>query len=115
MKFEQTATLIGVVGKKGSGKLDNGNDWSTDRVELHCLAAFPDADQMAHGQTAMVYNVEDYAANYDRAKSLIDQRVTLQMEMVPAKKLGQPPRMVCIGFYGELPKVSSKNSSQQSV
>lgn len=98
MKFEQTALLIGVVGKKGAGTLDNGQAWATDRVELHVLAPFSEADTMAHGQTVMQYNVENYAEHYERAKQCIDQQVVLHMEMVPAKKLGQAAKIMCTGF-----------------
>lgn len=106
MKFEQKTTLIGVVGKKGSGKLDNGQDWHTDRVELHCIAPFPESDTMAVGDTVMTYSVDNFDLNFERAKSLVGQVVNLQMEMIPAKKLGQSPKMVCSGFYGELPKAA---------
>lgn len=107
MKFEQVAILIGVVGKKGTGQLDNGQQWSTDRVELHTLAGFPDSETMAHGQTAVVYQVENYAANYEPAKNLIDQQIILKMEMQPAKKLGQAPKIVCVGFEKFQPKKSA--------
>jgi hypothetical protein len=109
MKFQQSAVLIGVVGKKGTGQLDNGQQWSTDRVELHALTPFPDSDTMAHGETCMVYAVEDYAAHYDRAKTMIQQEVVLDMEMVPSKKLGQAPKMVCVGFHPAPPPMTKKN------
>jgi hypothetical protein len=98
MKFNQEALLVGVIGKKGAGTLDNGQAWATDRVELHVLSAFPDSDTMAHGQTVTSYAVDNFAANYEKAKSMIDQRIILQMEMIPAKKLGQQPRFVCLDF-----------------
>lgn len=98
MNFQQEAVLIGVVGKKGTGKLDNGDTWATDRVELHCLAPFDGSDTMANGQTVMVYQVDDFAKNYDAAKALIDQKVLLRMSMIPAKKLGQAPKIVCTAF-----------------
>jgi hypothetical protein len=98
MKFNQTATLIGVVGKKGSGQLDNGQTWSTDRVELHIVTPFPDSDLMAHGSTVTTYNVENYLENYEKAKAMIGQEVSLSMDMIPSKKLGSAPRLVCIGF-----------------
>lgn len=101
MNFEQTVTLLGVVGKKGSGRLDNGQEWANDRVELHCLTPFQQSDSMSHGQTVVVYNVENYALNYDHAKKLIDQKVILKMQMIPAKKLGQMPKMVCLSFEGK--------------
>lgn len=110
MKFEQTAVLIGVVGKKGNGVLDNGNQWATDRVELHIVVPFPESDTMAHGDTVMTYNVEDYAAHYDKAKTLIGQHVTLQMDMQAAKKLGQAPKMICTGFYAALPSGKQKQA-----
>jgi hypothetical protein len=98
MKFNQEVTLLGVVGKKGSGTLDNGQSWSTDRVELHVLTAFPDTETMAYGNTVNAYAVENYAENFERARAMIDKLIVLQMEMVPAKKLGSPPRFTCIGF-----------------
>lgn len=113
MKFEQKTTLIGVVGKKGSGQLDNGQAWHTDRVELHCIAPFPESDTMAVGDTVMTYSVENFDLQFERAKSLIGQQINLQMEMIPAKKLGQAPKMVCNGFYGELPKTNKPASPSQ--
>lgn len=99
MKFEITAVLLGVVGKKGTGKLDSGETWSTDRVELHCLTDFPESDSMAHGKTVTAYAVQDYSAHYEKAKTMLDQPVVLQMEIQSAKKLGAAPRTVCIGFH----------------
>lgn len=98
MKFEQEVTLIGVVGKKGNGKLDNGQEWSTDRVELHCIAPFSESDSMAFGDTATVYQVQDFNANYDKAKQCVGQPIKLQMTMEAAKKLGGAPKIVCVGF-----------------
>lgn len=98
MKFQTKATLIGVVGKKGSGKLDNGQDWATDRVELHVKTEFPDSDEMAHGATVSVYNVADHDKNYGRARVCLDKEIFLDMEMIPAKKLGAAPKYVCVDF-----------------
>ena len=98
MKFIQTAVLLGVVGKKGSGKLDSGESWETDRVELHVLTEFSESDSMSHGKTVTSYQVQNYLEHYDKAKSMIDQFVDLQMEMIPAKKLGVAPRIICTGF-----------------
>lgn len=114
MKFEQKTVLLGVVGKKGSGQLDNGQAWHTDRVELHCIAPFPESDTMAVGDTVMTYSVDNFDLQFERAKSLIGQTITLQMEMIPAKKLGQAPKMICNSFYGEPPKVSKSTSSAQA-
>lgn len=108
MKFQQIATLIGVVGKKGNGTLDNGNQWSTDRVELHVLVDFPSSDSMCHGKTVTVFNLEDYAKNYEFAKSLLDQEVILHMELVSAKKLGMAPKMICHGLQSS--KVTKPNN-----
>jgi hypothetical protein len=113
MNFEQTVTLIGFVGKKGNGRLDNGQEWSTDRVELHCLSEFPKSESMAHGQTVIVYNVEDYALNFDKAKFCLDQKIVLQMMMSPSKKLGSPPKMICTGF--ELPNLNSNKKNNSTI
>ena len=113
MNFNQEAVLIGVVGKKGSGKLDNGNEWSTDRVELHCLAPFDGSVSMAHGQSVVVYQVDDYAKNYDAAKALLDQKVLLRMLMIPAKKLGQAPKIICTAFEAA-PRTAKQQAAAMS-
>ncbi|WP_331346820.1 hypothetical protein [Cellvibrio sp. UBA7661] len=98
-RFEQNATLIGVVAKKGQGTLDNGNAWHTDRVELHCVVPFPEGDANAIGDTVVVYQVEGRDQHIQMAKDCLGQPITLRMELQPAKKLGQAPKMVCYGFY----------------
>jgi len=108
MKFQQTVNLIGVVGKKGSGQLDNGQAWVTDRVELHVQVPFSEAETMAHGSTVTVYNVEDFNAHYDNAKALVGREVILDMEMQPAKKLGQAAKIICVGFSKPLVSDTAK-------
>lgn len=98
MKFDQEGELLGVVGKKGTGTLDNGNAWSTDRVELHIRTPFPDSEDMAHGDTVTAYAVQNFDENFSRAKAMLNKKIVLHMEMVPAKKLGQAPRFLCTGF-----------------
>lgn len=110
MKFEQTVVLLGVVGKKGNGTLDNGQQWATDRVELHCLSEFPEANAMSVGKTVVVYNVENYSANFEKAKGLVDQEITLQMEMQTSLKIGATPKIFCTGFYGALPVPAKKSA-----
>lgn len=98
MKMQLTATLIGVVGKKGEGNLDNGQAWKTDRVELHVLSDFPTTDAMAHGKTVTVHQIEGFNQNHQGAIAFLDQEIILDMELIPAKKLGSPPKMVCTAF-----------------
>lgn len=101
MKFSNTVTLLGVVGKKGNGTLDDGTAWATDRVELHCLTEFDSADSMAHGNTVQVHQIQDYNAHYDKAKACIGQKVVIDFELVASKKLGQAPKMVARSFSAE--------------
>lgn len=108
MRFEQTVILLGVVGKKGSGVMDNGQQWSTDRVELHCLSEFPETNEMSAGKTVVVYNVDNYNANFEKAKGCVDQQITLQMEMQTSLKIGATPKIVCTGFYASLSKAETK-------
>lgn len=96
--FEQITTLMGVVGKSGSGQLDNGQKWETDRVELHCETEFPESDSMSHGSTVAMHRIEGYSKYYQAAKSLVGHKIALIMQIEPSKKLGQPPRIVCVGF-----------------
>lgn len=98
MKFEQIATLIGVVGKKGQGQLDNGQHWETDRVELHVITPFPESDVSAFGSTVTVYSIPDHDKHFVRAQASIQQEVVLSMDMQPAKKLGAAPKFVCTDF-----------------
>lgn len=98
MIMQVIATLIGVVGKQGHGVLDNGNTWETDRVELHVLADFPSSDSMAHGKTCTVYQVQGFNLHHQNAINCLDQQVELSIELIPSKKLGTPPKMVCVGF-----------------
>ena len=114
-RFEQNATLIGVVGKKGSGTLDNGNAWTTDRVELHCVVPFPQDDQNAFGDTVITYGVDNHDQWIGMAKDCIGQPITLRMELQPAKKLGQAPKMVCYGFYPKNPDNPTKPAVNKSA
>ncbi len=106
MKFKNQLNLVGVVGKKGSGTLDNGQAWATDRVELHCLAAFDDSDSMSHGQTVVVHHIDDYAQNYENAKALIGQDIIIDFEMIAAKKLGQAPKLIARSFISAKTKAA---------
>lgn len=98
MKMQLNALLIGVVGKKAEGKLDDGKDWKTDRVELHVLSDFSTSDSMAHGKTVTVHQIENFSLHHQGAIALLDQEITLDIELIPAKNLGSPPRMVCTAF-----------------
>lgn len=98
MKMQTKATLIGVVGKKGSGKLDNGENWVTDRVELHVLNSFPESDESAFGSTVSVYAVADHDKHFGRARACLDKEIILDIDMVPAKKPGALPKYICTDF-----------------
>jgi hypothetical protein len=113
MKFNQEVSLVGVVGKKGNGTLDNGQTWSTDRVELHVLTPFPDSETMAFGNTITSYSVDNFQENFERAKMMVGKTINLEIEMTPAKKLGQAPRFTCIGFrINEKHRVEQKHTAQ---
>lgn len=114
MKFQQKAILIGVVGKKGHGTLDNGQDWATDRVELHVITPFPESDTSAFGSTVTCYNVADHDKNLGRAKACLQQEIVLDMEMVPAKKLGAAAKFVCLDFNLDRVPVTKEPSKSAS-
>lgn len=101
MKFQNTVTLLGVVGKKGHGKLDNGEEWSTDRVELHVLSDFDSSDSMRHGQTVTVHKLEPFDEHYEKAKSCVGQRVVMDFELVAANKIGQGEKISLRAFKPE--------------
>lgn len=101
IKFQQTLTLLGVVGKNGSGTLDGGKAWAHDHVELHVLTDFDSSDPKTLGQTVSVYKVEGYNANFVKASGCVGQRIVCEFEMVTSTKPGVAPRMVCRGFNAE--------------
>lgn len=98
MKIQLEGDLLGVIGKKGSGTLDSGQAWTTDRVELHVITPFPESETMAEGNTVTSYSVDNFDENFNRAKAMIGKKIILHIEMIPAKKLGMAPKFVCIGF-----------------
>lgn len=98
MKFQIEGELLGVIGKKGTGTLEDGKAWSTDRVELHVITPFPDSDAMADGKTVTSYAVDDFDKNFARARAMLDKKIVLTIEMVPAKKLGMAAKFVCLDF-----------------
>lgn len=101
MKFQQTLTLLGVVGKKGTGTLDNGKGWETDRCELHCLTDFDASDAKTVGQTVTIYRVEDYNANFAKACAAVGQRIVCEFEMVASTKPGVMPKLALRSFAPE--------------
>lgn len=101
MKFKNTVMLLGVVGKKGSGTLDNGQAWQTDRVELHVLSDFDSSKTNSVGKTVVVYQIQDFNENYQNAKSCVGQNIVIDFEMVASEKLGQAPKMMARSFVPE--------------
>lgn len=101
MKFQNTLTLLGVVGKKGSGQLDNGKAWTSDRVELHFLVDFDVADAKTAGQTVAIYKLDGFDANYVRATACIGQRVVCEFQMVASTKPGVSPKVELKSFQPE--------------
>lgn len=101
MKFQNTLTLLGAVAKKGSGTLDNGKAWESNRVELHFLTDFDVADSKAVGQTTVIYKIADADAHFAKAVHCIGQRVVCDFEMVPSTKPGVAPKVELRGFNAE--------------
>jgi len=89
--IQQTAQLVGVVPKNGSGTLDNGTAWSTDRVELHCLIPL-DETKGAKGMTSQIFKIQGCDANRDRAFALIGQNIVVELDLV-AGNPGQAPKL----------------------
>ena len=94
--IQQTAKLIGVEPKKGSGTLDNGNAWSSDRVDLHCVIAL-DETRGAKGMTAQIFKIQGCDENSDAAFKAIGQQIVIDMELV-AGRPGQPPKLTAKSF-----------------
>jgi len=84
--------LLGVVPKKGSGTLEDGQKWETDRVDLHCLTPLDDS-KGALGSTTSVYKLQGHDQHIDNAKSLVGKDVVLRLNMV-TKGSGSAPNLV---------------------
>jgi hypothetical protein len=91
--YEMTVTLSGVVGKKGEGKLQNGDKWKTDRVDLHCLQPLSGDDST--GEATQIHKIQDRDKHIEQAKSLVGKKIVLLRDIVTD---GQNEKIVTVGF-----------------
>lgn len=91
MKLTQIVELVGVEPKKGNGTFDDGKEWATDRVEVHCLVPL-DVKKGAKGVTAAVYRLDGHDQHIENCLSLVGKKVELTLEMVAAKA-GMAPKI----------------------
>jgi hypothetical protein len=76
--IEQTAKLVGVMPKKGSGKFDDGREWATDHVELHVLT--PLAGE-GSGFATTIHKIQNCDQNINKAKELVGRDIVLTLEL----------------------------------
>lgn len=81
------AKLTGVVPKLGSGKLEDGTPWSTDRVDLHVLTPL-DESKDAVGHSTTIYKLQGCNQNKDIAFSLVGSEILMECKMVNSGRGG---------------------------
>lgn len=94
--IQQRAILVGVHPKKGTGTLNDGSKWETDRVELHCLIPL-DQTKGAKGSSVQIFKVQDHDKYKDLAMSLLDQEIVIDISMV-AGAPGAAPKLTPLSF-----------------
>lgn len=78
--FDIKASLIGFVPKKGTGVLDDGTPWTTDRVDLHCLTPL-DSTRGAKGYSSTIYKIPNCDANQELASNLVGKDIVISCDM----------------------------------
>ena len=96
--IKRKLVLLGVVGKKGSGLLQDGKPWETDRVELHCLDNFSDDMPNAVGQTVIVYKIQDHDKHFHAAQDCIGQEIYIHLKFKISTKPGVAPTLEPVSF-----------------
>lgn len=94
--------LIGALPKKGTGTLESGESWSTDRVDLHCETPL-DISKGGVGFTSTTYRLEGHDKWRDTACSLVGQDVFLTVNLVSNGNAGNT-KMVCTGIQAANPR-----------
>ena len=81
------ARLTGFSPKFGTGKLEDGTPWSTDRIDLHCLTPL-DETKGSKGFATTVYKIQDCNAHKDLAASLVGTDIEMTCKMINSGRGG---------------------------
>jgi len=81
------AKLTGFTPKLGTGKLEDGTPWSTDRVDLHCLTPL-DESKGSKGYATTIYKVQDCNKFKELASSLVGSDIIMDCKMVNTGRAG---------------------------
>lgn len=79
--FDYPCILSGIVPRKGEGKLDNGQSWKTDRIDLHVQIPL-DVNKGGIGFTTEMYKLEGHDKNFSTVSNLVGKHVNLKLQMV---------------------------------
>ena len=74
------AQLSGFAPKKGSGTLEDGTPWTSDRVELYCLTPL-DETKGSKGFATTTYKIQGCDNHKELASSLVGKPIVLNCEM----------------------------------
>ena len=81
------AKLTGVVPKLGSGKMEDGTPWSTDRIDLHVLTPL-DESKEAIGHATTIYKLQGCNQHKQLASSLVGSDIIMDCKMVNSGRGG---------------------------
>jgi len=81
------ARLTGIVPKLGSGKLEDGTPWTTDRVDLHILTPL-DESKDAIGSATTVYRLQGCNQHKELASSLVGSDIIMDCKMINSGRGG---------------------------
>lgn len=79
--FDYPCLLSGIVPRKGEGKLDNGQSWKTDRIDLHVQIPL-DSNKGGIGFTTELYKLEGHDKHFSTVSNLVGKPVNLKLQMV---------------------------------
>jgi hypothetical protein len=74
------AVLTGFYPKNGSGTLDDGTPWSTDRVDLYVQTPL-DESKGARGTATTTYKIPGCEKHKTLADSLVGSKIVISCEM----------------------------------
>lgn len=78
--FDYPCVLSGIVPRKGEGKLDNGQPWKTDRIDLHVQIPL-DSNKGGIGSTTEMYKLDGHDKHFSTVSNLVGKPINLKLKM----------------------------------
>jgi hypothetical protein len=90
------ALLTGFTPKNGTGILDDGTPWSTDRVDLYVQTPL-DESKGAKGSSTTTYKIQDCEKHKALASSLVGSEIIINCQMT-ANGRNQDQKITPVSF-----------------